>query len=541
MPTEEKLKNSIIELYQNVKIRKQTNSSIFTKEYLEKEKISLSSISPIVLIDYIKIHLNLLIDIKVNDKISKLKINPLDYISSKGSEIPADDYEKLLRRYEGDIRNYIRIVNMLKIHIDELNEKQMILEKQIEQLQKDTINLIPTTQSIEYKKKIEELTALIKTYEKHNLQIPLLEKKIKIQKIELDKLDSYYKKQIKNYTKKIQDYEKGIYLNNVINNKNKKTKISNNIYNTSIYCKKIRYRINSNSPKKENNTLNLKNTELKTIENDKNIAGMKKTKSINNIFFQIKNNEIKRRIEDNISSNLNLNNTNINGGNLYITSGKENKQNNVISPKFGDNKKIESYYDSIETDTIENKTINVGGTITNFRKKINLKSNINININKAFNTNKDNNNMKKLNAKSNSKKTFKKINNRSLLKIPKNISGHINTSKYLHTKEKNIPKINRYNSLKQIINGKNKTLQNSSKENEQFNKTYSRIPCVNNINTTTGSNNNNTNKKNSNKSQRNSVKNFILNKINNTNNIIANGKTAIPLQKTQSKIPTFIK
>ena len=541
MPTEEKLKNSIIELYQNVKIRKQTNSSIFTKEYLEKEKISLSSISPIVLIDYIKIHLNLLIDIKVNDKISKLKINPLDYISSKGSEIPADDYEKLLRRYEGDIRNYIRIVNMLKIHIDELNEKQMILEKQIEQLQKDTINLIPTTQSIEYKKKIEELTALIKTYEKHNLQIPLLEKKIKIQKIELDKLDSYYKKQIKNYTKKIQDYEKGIYLNNVINNKNKKTKISNNIYNTSIYCKKIRYRINSNSPKKENNTLNLKNTELKTIENDKNIAGMKKTKSINNIFFQIKNNEIKRRIEDNISSNLNLNNTNINGGNLYITSGKENKQNNVISPKFGDNKKIESYYDSIETDTIENKTINVGGTITNFRKKINLKSNINININKAFNTNKDNNNMKKLNTKSNSKKTFKKINNRSLLKIPKNISGHINTSKYIHTKEKNIPKINRYNSLKQISNGKNKTLQNSSKENEQFNKTYSRIPCVNNINTTIGSNNNNTNKKNSNKSQRNSVKNFILNKINNTNNIIANGKTAIPLQKTQSKIPTFIK
>ena len=541
MPTEEKLKNSIVELYRNVKIRKQTNSSIFTKEYLEKEKISLSSISPIVLIDYIKIHLNLLIDIKVNDKISKLKINPLDYISSKGSEIPADDYEKLLRRYEGDIRNYIRIVNMLKIHIDELNEKQMILEKQIEQLQKDTINLIPTTQSIEYKKKIEELTALIKTYEKHNLQIPLLEKKIKIQKIELDKLDSYYKKQIKNYTKKIQDYEKGIYLNNVINNKNKKTKISNNIYNTSIYCKKIRYRINSNSPKKENNTLNLKNTELKTIENDKNIAGMKKTKSINNIFFQIKNNEIKRRIEDNISSNLNLNNTNINGGNLYITSGKENKQNNVISPKFGDNKKIESYYDSIETDTIENKTINVGGTITNFRKKINLKSNINININKAFNTNKDKNNMKKLNTKSNSKKTFKKINNRSLLKIPKNISGHINTSKYIHTKEKNIPKINRYNSLKQISNGKNKTLQNSSKENEQFNKTYSRIPCVNNINTTTGYNNNNTNKKNSNKSQRNSVKNFILNKINNTNNIIANGKTAIPLQKTQSKIPTFIK
>ena len=224
MPTDEKLRNSIIELYQNVKIRKQTDKNIFTKEYLEKEKISLLSISPIVLIDYIKIHLNLLIDIKVNDKISKLKINPIDYISSSGSELPANDYEKLLRRYEGDIRNYIRIVNMLKIHIDELNEKQIFLEKEIEQFQKDTINLnlVPTNQSIEYRKKIDELTALIKTYEKHNLQIPLLEKKIKIQKIELDKLDMYYKKQIKNYTKKIQDYEKGIYLTNINNNKIKK-------------------------------------------------------------------------------------------------------------------------------------------------------------------------------------------------------------------------------------------------------------------------------------------------------------------------------
>ena len=44
-------------------------------------------------------------------------------------------------------------------------------------MQKDSINLIPTTQSIEYKKKIEELTSLIKTYEKRDLQIPLLEKK----------------------------------------------------------------------------------------------------------------------------------------------------------------------------------------------------------------------------------------------------------------------------------------------------------------------------------------------------------------------------
>ena len=185
MPSEDALKNSIIELYQSVKIRKQSETKNIDKEFLEQEKSSLQSLSPKSLIDYIKVHLNLLINLKVSDKLSKLKNNPLEFISLYGSELPANDYEKLLRRYEADIRNYIKIVNVLKIHIEELNQKQEILENQIEQMQKDSINLIPTTQSIEYKKKIEELTSLIKTYEKRDLQIPLLEKKIKKQKIEL--------------------------------------------------------------------------------------------------------------------------------------------------------------------------------------------------------------------------------------------------------------------------------------------------------------------------------------------------------------------
>ena len=532
------LKNSIIELYQSVKIRKQSNEKQFDKDYLEKEKISLSSISPKVLIDYIKIHLNLLIDIKVNDKISQLKQNPLEFISIKGSEIPADDYEKLLRRYEGDIRNYIRIVNMLKIHIGELNERQEILEKQIEQLQKETINLIPTTQSIEYKKKIEELTAMIKTYEKHNLQIPLLEKKIKIQKIELDKLDSYYKKQIKNYTKKIEDYEKGIYLNNLNNNKLntiKKTKIFKSNFNTSIYTKKSKNRIYSNSPKRENNSFKInKNDEKKPIENEKYINLIKKTKSINNIYFKIKNNEIRKKIENDISSNINfnLNITNkINGGNLYQSLGDAKTEKIKDSPKFGQNKNIESYYDSIETDTIENKTINISNTVTNFRKKINLKTNSN--SSKLFNTNKEK--IRKIQTKSNSKKIIKKIiSNRASLKIPKSINEHINTSKYIHMKDKNIPKFNKYNSLKQLTNGKIKTITNVLKENEQFNKTFSRIPCTNNMNINTGPNNKNSNNI---KYQRNSVKNFIFNKIN--NNTLVNGRTPIPLQKALSKARSF--
>ena len=40
-----------------------------------------------------------------------------------------------------------------------------------------------------------------------------------------------------------------------------------------------------------------------------------------------------------------------------------------------DNNVVSNYYDSIETDSIDNKTINIAGTASNFRKKLNLKSN----------------------------------------------------------------------------------------------------------------------------------------------------------------------
>ena len=545
------LKNSIVDLYQNVKIRKQSDAKLIDKKFLEEEKSSLLSISPIVLINYIKIHLNLLIDIKVDEKIAKIKANPMDYISSYGSELPANDYEKLLRRYEGDIRNYIKYVNMLKIHIDELNEKQEILEKQIEQLQKEAFNFIPTTQSIEYKKKIEELTALIKTYEKHNLKIPLLEKKIKIQKIELDKLDSFYKKQIKSYTKKISEYEKGIYLNKN-NNIMRQSKLFKSNFNTSIYHKKSKNKINSISPKRDiSKTKEKKYNEL-TMQNQEKDNHMKKTKSINNIFFRLKNEDIRRKIEDKINNiTTNTNNSiinNINGGNLLQGNIHEKSENTVYSPKFGDNKIIDSYYDSIETDNLENnnKTINMAEVEKNFKKKINLKFNCN-NSNKILFTNRDKDkdkgdnkkNIKRIQARSNSKKIIKRLNtNKSTIKIPKNIPDHINTSKYICTKEKNIPKISRYNSLRQVNNGKNKSIHHLKKNNERFNKTFSKIPIVNNTNVSNGPYGKNSNN-NINQSQRNIVKNLILNKINNT--IIVNGRTPIPIQRTQSKTQSFIK
>ena len=524
MPISEKLKNSIIELYQSVKIRKDSETKKIDKDFLEQEKSSVQSISSLSLIDYIKVNLNLLINLKVNDRLSKLKTNPSEFISLYGSDIPANDFEKLLRRYEADIRNYIRMVNILKIHIEELNQKQEILENQIEQMQKDSLNLIPTTQSIEYRKKIEELTSLVKTYEKRDLKIPLLEKKIKKQKIELDKLDLYYKKQIKNFAKKIENYEKGIYLTNNCNI-NKKTKIY-----------RPKHRLNSISPKRKTSIIkHNRYSQIKTIEDESTYNNMIRTKSINNIFFKLKNNEIKEKINSNINSNLNSN-----GGIIHSQNNQNSKknENTMHSPKFVENN-IGNYYDSIETDSNENKTINIAATASNFRKKLNLKTNYRYNTNKVIDKKSQKDNVRKVQTKvNNTKKVMKRINsNRTSIKIPKNIPNNINTSKYIHAKEKKIPKFTRYNSLKQLSNGKSRKNNNSMRENEDFNKTFSKVDSLNNkSNTIYSKYNNNTN--NSNQSQRNSVKNFILNKI--TKVTIINGKTPVPVQRTQSKTRSIL-
>ena len=545
------LKKSIIELYQIVKIRKESEAKIIDKEFLEKEKISLNSISPIVLIDYIKSHLNLLIDNKVKEKMSKLKRNPIEYISYYGSDIPVNDYEKLLRRYEGDIRNYIRMVNILKIHIDELCQRQELLQNQIEQFQKDSFNFIPTNKSLEYKKKIKELTTLIKSYEKHNLKIPLLEKKIKIQKIELDKLDSYYKKQIKSFTKKLEDYEKGIYLNKN-NSMIKKIKVIKSLYNNYSNNKKIKNRINSISSHKENKTISSYRYPESNTEIDKKFKKMKKYNSIKTIFlFSKNNNEVKKKLDEriekivngknnirinsnnNITNNININHRSLNKS---VQNNNSNKKN-ISSPKNDKKELHNDYYDSIETDTAYNnkihRTINISeNTISNFYKKSYIKSN---NIKRALYTNKsreknkdkDGNSIKqKYKSRSNSKKETKKLKCNKSFKIPKNSRDQLKTSKYIMIKRKDNLKYNRYNSLKQLINEKTINHRNSNKENEHFNKTFSKIPNLEDINSNTRSS------YNKNKKLQKDDKLVILKHIHSS---IIKGRTPLPIKKSKSK------
>ena len=249
----DEIKEAIIDLYQNVKIRKQSETISIDDSYLKKEKLSLENVSPLTLISYIKNHIELLIDVKVTEKLSLMNTDPSLLFSEYGSDITPTNYENLLRRYESDIRNYIKIENMLKIHIDELYYKIEQLEKTIELLQQK----IPDEENINiesYKKKIEELSNLIKLYEKSNLKIPLLEKKIRIQKLELDKLNQY-RTQYNSYSKKKDKLQRQTSLKTLRNPKSIYSNFKKLKSNNSSRSKKNESIINSTTNNNNENSL----------------------------------------------------------------------------------------------------------------------------------------------------------------------------------------------------------------------------------------------------------------------------------------------
>lgn len=212
-----KITEALIDLYQSLKIRKESQAQTIDENYLSLERKNLEIIPPIDLITYIKTNIEILINMKVSEALSQMRIDPVSFIESHGSEAPMNEYEELLRKYENNIRTYIKYQNILKLHIEELNYKIEQMQKKIDSnsqnnAQVSTIS-IPYNKEELYKREIEQLTQLIKTYEKNNLRIPLLEKKLKIQKIELSQLDTYYKEKIRSFSKKIEEYEREVSIN----------------------------------------------------------------------------------------------------------------------------------------------------------------------------------------------------------------------------------------------------------------------------------------------------------------------------------------
>lgn len=79
------------------------------KELLEKDKLMKSS--SIKLLDYIKSSIEILVNIKVQEQLEKNKLKSsleINLLSTNEEENP-NDYEKLLRQLESEIRNHIKV------------------------------------------------------------------------------------------------------------------------------------------------------------------------------------------------------------------------------------------------------------------------------------------------------------------------------------------------------------------------------------------------------------------------------------------------
>jgi hypothetical protein len=71
---------------------------------LADERENLAKTSPLVILDYIKNTIEILVEAKVEERLESLKKN-----NTEENEEKSNEYETLLRKLESDIRQHIRV------------------------------------------------------------------------------------------------------------------------------------------------------------------------------------------------------------------------------------------------------------------------------------------------------------------------------------------------------------------------------------------------------------------------------------------------
>jgi hypothetical protein len=99
-----------------------------TNEILEQEKENLKNLPLLDIIKYIKVSLNVIIQIRAKEEVEKYKAEN-EKGNKKVNENFAEDYETLLRKEEAEIRQHISIEHQFKIHFENLAEKISELEE----------------------------------------------------------------------------------------------------------------------------------------------------------------------------------------------------------------------------------------------------------------------------------------------------------------------------------------------------------------------------------------------------------------------------
>ncbi len=105
---------------------------------MERDRKNLEKIPILEIINYIKISLYIIIQIKVREELEKNKDNSHKKIILE--ENAAEDYETLLRKEEAEIRQHICVEHQFKLHSENLEQKLMELENDNHILEKKIVS-----------------------------------------------------------------------------------------------------------------------------------------------------------------------------------------------------------------------------------------------------------------------------------------------------------------------------------------------------------------------------------------------------------------
>ena len=104
------ISQALIDLYLNVKVRSTEDIENYNEDKLEEERENLEETDPLIIIEYIKTSIEILLNIKEEEQQAQLlhQKTAVDE-SMKSEKEPPQDYEQIIQKLEAETRMHIRV------------------------------------------------------------------------------------------------------------------------------------------------------------------------------------------------------------------------------------------------------------------------------------------------------------------------------------------------------------------------------------------------------------------------------------------------
>lgn len=99
------IRNALINLYLNVKVRKEEEISQYNEESLREEVARLQSVDLLILIGYIKTSVEILVNLRSDEPKEELFL-----VSDKSTTGMQKGYNEMLQKLESEVRMHIRVI-----------------------------------------------------------------------------------------------------------------------------------------------------------------------------------------------------------------------------------------------------------------------------------------------------------------------------------------------------------------------------------------------------------------------------------------------